>query len=332
MKEVLLLGGAGYIGSHIVIELLNESYHPVCFDDFSNSNPDVFERLRRITGKNITYYEGDSKSKRSLMSVFQKHNFDTVIHLAGGKDIGYSISNPLKHYRNELDILFNVLELCNSSKIKKIIFSSSGAVYGDQSSTQDDDLNFFAPKTPYGMCKLFSEYILRDIQLACHDMSIALLRYFNPVGAHSSHLLWDDSNFFMPILCKVASGERQELSIFGKDYATQDGTCVRDYTHVVDLATAHIAVLRGLETCQKCFTYDVGTGVGTSVLELVSVFERNNNVNIPFQVVAGREGEVPVSVGNAEKLKIDLGWKPRLTIDDMVRDSWEAYKMKKKIG
>jgi UDP-glucose 4-epimerase len=336
MKKLLVTGGAGYIGSHTVVELLDAGYEVVVYDNFSNSSPISLDRVFQITGKRVLLIEGDIRDKQKLDAAFSQHSFDGVVHFAGLKAVGESVEQPLRYYNNNV---FGSLQLFNSMSehdVKIIVFSSSATVYGDPVELPlHEKMLTGVPQNPYGMSKLMIENILSDLYASDDSWSIARLRYFNPVGAHSSGLIGEDpagipSNL-MPFITQTALGKRKVLSVFGGDYPTPDGSGVRDYIHVVDLAKGHLAAL------DKCFskhgvhTVNLGTGEGYSVLQMIQAFEKVNDVSVPYEIVERRAGDVAVCFADTQFAEEYLNWKAQLGLDEMCRDSWH-WQSKNPIG
>lgn len=330
MKNILVTGGAGYIGSHTAVELLESGYNVICIDNFSNSTEAVFENIQRITGKRFTWYEADVRDAVQLDSIMGAHHIDCVIHFAGYKAVGESVQKPLMYYQNNIDSTLILCERCLKHSINNIIFSSSATVYGRPQYLPLDEEHSLSATNPYGKCKLFIEHMLKDLHIAHSEMNIALLRYFNPVGAHSSYRLGESPrgipNNLMPYVCQTALGIREKLHIFGNDYNTVDGTGVRDFIHVVDLAKGHVAAVQKMATDPGCVVYNLGTGNGISVLELVHAFEKVNGIEVPYVIAPRRSGDVAECWADPGAAKRELGWKAQLTVEDMVRDSWEAQK------
>ena len=323
---ILVTGGAGYIGSHVAVELLNKGEEIIILDNFSNSKPEVLDRIKEITGKDFKFYEIDMTDKKALDKVFFKHHIDSVIHFAGLKAVGESVEKPIEYYSNNLISNLNLLELMKKYKCRKLVFSSSATVYGNPKEVpikEDADLS---TTNPYGATKLMMENILKDVAKADDSFRIVLLRYFNPIGAHESGLIGEDPegipNNLMPYITQVASGKLEMLNIFGNDYPTKDGTGVRDYIHVVDLAKGHLKALEKIELEKGLFIYNLGTGNGYSVLEIVNTFERVNNVQVPYRIVERREGDIAVCYADPSKAKDELHWEAKKSLEDMCRDSW----------
>lgn len=325
--SVLVTGGAGYIGSHTVVELLNEGYDVVVVDNYSNSKPEVLNRIKKITGKDFTFYEADLLDKKALDNIFSKESIDSVIHFAGYKAVGESVEKPVAYYHNNITGTLILLEVMQAHRVKNIVFSSSATVYGmNNPSPLKEDLPTSATN-PYGYTKVMIEQILRDVAVSDNEWNIALLRYFNPIGAHESGLIGEDPsgipNNLMPYITQVAVGKLAELSIFGNDYDTEDGTGVRDYIHVVDLSRGHLKALKSFDNNKGVGTYNLGTGVGYSVLDLVQNFQRANDILIPHKIVARRPGDVGVCYADATLAKEILSWTAEKSLADMCRDSWK---------
>jgi len=328
--DILVTGGAGYIGSHTVIELLNKVYNVVILDNYSNSKPEVLNRIKELSSKDFTFYEVDVIDKDALRTVFDKHDFEAVIHFAGYKAVGESVEKPLKYYKNNLVNTLSLIEVMDEFDVKRFVFSSSATVYGmDNEAPFTEDLPL-STTNPYGTTKLFAEQILIDHVKANPDWSVALLRYFNPIGAHPSGRIGEDPseipNNLMPYITQVAVGKLDQLSVFGDDYDTHDGTGVRDYIHVVDLAKGHIKAVEKLMDQTGAEAYNLGTGTGYSVLDLVNAFETANDVEIPYQVTERRAGDIAVGYADPTKAKEELGWEAEFGVEDMCRDSWNWQK------
>ena len=328
--SVLVTGGAGYIGSHTVVELLKAGQEVVIVDNYSNSKPEVLNRIKTITGKTPTFYEVDVLDREALDAVFSKEDIDSVIHFAGYKAVGESVAKPIEYYHNNITSSLVLCDVMRSYGVKKIVFSSSATVYGmNNVSPLTEDLPTSATN-PYGYTKVMIEQILQDVAVSDSDWSIALLRYFNPIGAHESGLIGEDPtgipNNLMPYITQVAVGKLPRLSVFGDDYNTPDGTGVRDYIHVVDLALGHIKALDKIKSTEGVGIFNLGTGVGYSVLDLVHNFEEANGVEIPYVIVDRRPGDVATCYSDATKAKEELGWTAQKTLVDMCRDSWNWQK------
>lgn len=324
--KILVTGGTGYIGSHTCCELLDNNYDVVIVDNLSNSKKDVVEKIEKITGKKLTFYENDICDKEALRKIFEKENIDAVIHFAGYKAVGESVQKPLLYYRNNLDSTLSLLEVMNEFNCKKLVFSSSATVYGSPEKlpiTEDFPLH---TTNPYGTTKLVIEGILQDLYKADNEWSIAILRYFNPIGAHKSSLIGENPNGIpnnlMPYIVKVANKELKELSIFGNDYNTKDGTGIRDYIHVVDLAKGHIKAIEKVLKDKGIDAYNLGTGNGYSVLELVNTFKKVNDVDVPYKIVSRRSGDIASCYASTNKALDLLGWSAELGIEDMCKDAY----------
>lgn len=331
--KILVTGGAGYIGSHTVVELLNENYEVVVIDDFSNSQPSVIDNIKKITGKDFTFFEGNVCDKELLLKIFKEQKVDAVIHFSGYKAVGESVEKPLMYYHNNLFSTITLLEVMDEVGCKNFVFSSSATVYGTPEKlpiTEDCSLSV---TNPYGRTKLMIEDILRDLNVSNSDWSIAILRYFNPIGAHQSGLIGEDPNGIpnnlMPYIVKVATGELEILNVFGNDYDTKDGTGVRDYIHVVDLAKGHIKAINKVMNSKGIDAYNLGTGHGYSVLDLVHTFEKVNHIHVNYQIVGRRPGDVASCYADPTYALKQLGWKAEKSLDDMCKDAY-YYVMKKK--
>ncbi|CYV27301.1 UDP-glucose 4-epimerase GalE [Streptococcus suis] len=324
--SILVTGGAGYIGSHTVVELLKLGKEVVIVDNLSNSSILVLDRIETITGKRPTFYELDVADKEALRQVFENENIEAAIHFAGYKAVGESVAKPIMYYENNIMSTLALVEVMAEFGVKKIVFSSSATVYGLNNPSPLVETMPTSATNPYGYTKVMLEQILRDVEVADKEWSIALLRYFNPIGAHESGLIGEDPagipNNLMPFIAQVAVGKRPELSVFGNDYDTVDGTGVRDYIHVIDLALGHIKALEKISTTAGVHTYNLGSGQGTSVLELVQAFEKVNGVPVPYKIVDRRPGDVATCYANADKALAELNWKTEKTIEDMCRDTW----------
>ncbi|MDY0346970.1 MAG: UDP-glucose 4-epimerase GalE [Acholeplasma sp.] len=326
--KILVSGGLGYIGSHTVVELLEKHHDVVIIDNLYNAQKETHDKITKIADKPSTFIQMDATDYNALKALCQLHHFDGIIHFAGYKAVGESVAKPLMYYYNNLLSTINLARVATELHIKKFIFSSSATVYGDGTSPFSEDMALLERTNPYGETKAMSERILTDASKANPDFNVTLLRYFNPVGAHKSGLIGEVPNGIpnnlMPYVTQVAKGIREKLSVFGNDYPTVDGTGVRDYIHVVDLAKGHVAAL--LSDKKGVNIYNLGTGKGTSVLELIHAFMTENNLNIPYQIVDRRPGDIAISYANAEKARKELQWEAKLTIEDMVRDAWHFEK------
>ena len=326
MSTILVTGGAGYIGSHTVLQLLEQNYQVVVVDNLCNSSKESLNRVFELTGKTCAFYPVDIRDKQALAEVFSNHDISSVIHFAGLKAVGESTQIPLHYYDNNISGTLTLCEVMKEHSVKSLVFSSSATVYGDPESVPILE-NFPTSATnPYGRSKLIIEEILKDLHTSDSSWKIVLLRYFNPVGAHPSGLIGEDPNGIpnnlMPFISQVAVGRRDKLSVFGDDYSTIDGTGVRDYIHVDDLARGHLAAISKLEVDSGLFTYNLGTGNGYSVLEMVRAFSRASNIDVPFEIVNRRPGDIAECYANASKAKAELGWEAKLSIEDMCRDAW----------
>ena len=325
--SILVTGGAGYIGSHTVVELLENDYDVVVVDNLSNSNATAMRRVQEITHRNFHFYQADVQDRVALENVFLQEDIEAVIHFAGYKAVGESVKKPIMYYSNNLESTLVLLETMRRHNVQKFIFSSSATVYGDPASVPiTEEFPLFATN-PYGRTKLMQEDILRDLPVSESNWKIILLRYFNPVGAHESGLIGEDPkgipNNLMPFISQVAIGRRDKLSIFGNDYDTPDGTGVRDYIHVVDLAKGHVAALKKLEEMPSgCDAINLGTGEGYSVLDIVKAFEKASNKEIPYEIVDRRPGDIAICYADTKKAKEVLSWEAKYGIDKMCEDTW----------
>lgn len=332
--NILVTGGCGYIGSHTCCELLNKGHNVIIIDNLSNSKKEVVNYIKEITGRDVTLYIGDVCDKDLLRKIFNENKIDSVIHFAGYKAVGESVKLPLKYYRNNLDSTLSLCEVMSQFDCKNLVFSSSATVYGIPKKLPIKEDFPLSTTNPYGTTKLMIERILKDLYTSDNTWHIALLRYFNPIGAHSSGLLGEDPNGIpnnlMPYIVKVATGELECLSIFGDDYDTKDGTGVRDYIHVVDLALGHIAAIEKINKEPGVYTYNLGTGVGYSVLDLVKTFIKVNNINVNYKIAPRRPGDIAECYADTTKASDELHWHATKTIEDMCRDSYN-FAIKNKI-
>ncbi len=324
--KVLVTGGAGYIGSHTVVVLVEAGYEVVIFDNFSNSSKESIKRVEKIVGKEVDVVEGDIREKSDLEKVFSTHKIDAVIHFAGLKAVGESVEQPLRYYDNNVSGTVTLCQVMAKHNCKSIIFSSSATVYGDPHTTPILE-NFPTSATnPYGRSKLFVEEILRDLYVSDSEWKVVLLRYFNPVGAHKSGTIGEDPNGIpnnlMPFIAQTAVGKREVLSVFGDDYDTADGTGVRDYIHVVDLAQGHVNALDRLKEFSEPMTINLGTGKGYSVLEMVKAFERASGKRVPYKIVERRAGDIATCFADPSYAKEVLGWEAKRGIEEMCEDAW----------
>ena len=332
MGKILITGGAGYIGSHTVVELLNINKEVVIIDNFSNSKKEVLDNIKKITNKDFKFYEINYLDREALEKVFEENDIDSVINFAGYKAVGESVQKPLEYYENNIGGAVILLETMKKYNVKKFVFSSSATVYGDPEVVPiTEESKIGGTTNPYGTTKLYIEQILQDLYKSDNTWDICILRYFNPVGAHSSGLIGEDPkgipNNLMPYITKVAAGILPELSIFGNDYDTKDGTGVRDYIHVVDLAKGHLLALDKLnKESNGIYIYNLGTGVGYSVLEMVEAFKKVNNVDVPYKIAPRRAGDIAACYADPTKAKKELGFETTKTLEDMCKDGWNFQK------
>ncbi len=326
---ILVTGGAGYIGSHTCVELLNTGKDIVIVDNFVNSKPEALNRIKKITGKDFKFYEVDLLNKKDLEKVFSENKIESTIHFAGLKAVGESVQKPLLYYHNNLTGTFNLLELMKKYEAKKIVFSSSATVYGMPKTVPIKEDFPLSTTNPYGSTKLMIEQILKDVYVADKSWSVVLLRYFNPIGAHESGLIGENPNGIpnnlMPYIAQVASGKLDHLNVFGNDYPTHDGTGVRDYIHVVDLAIGHLKALDKVKD-SGVFIYNLGTGKGYSVLDIVKAFEKASGVKVPYQIAPRRAGDIAECYADPTKAYEELGWKATKGIEEMCADTWRWQK------
>ncbi len=324
--NILLTGGAGYIGSHTCVTLSNAGYSYVIYDNFCNSSPSVIQRLEKILGKSITFVEGDIRNGELLQKTMQSYHIDGVIHFAGLKAVGESVEHPLNYYENNVHGVLSLLRAMLNLGLKNLVFSSSATVYGDPKYLPIDESHPLSPQNPYGQTKFQIERILEDIVKADPYWKIVILRYFNPAGAHESGLLGESPegtpNNLMPYIAKVASGKLSELKVFGDDYPTIDGTGVRDYMHVVDLAEGHLAALIYLMQMQGLEVFNLGTGHGSSVLEMIQSYEKASGKKIPYRVVSRRAGDIASCYASVDKAREVLGWSADRSLLDICKSSW----------
>ena len=327
--NVLVTGGAGFIGSHTVVELLEGGYGVVVIDNLSNANQESLRRVEKITGKSVAFYENDVRDEAALELIFTKHKIDWVIHFAGLKAVGESVQKPLEYYDNNLGSTLVLLQVMRKFGVKNIVFSSSATVYGEPERLPLDEGCRLSPTNPYGATKLMQEGILTDLWVSDHSWNVVLLRYFNPVGAHPSGLIGEDPkgipNNLMPYVAQVATGKLKRVGVFGNDYPTPDGTGVRDYIHVVDLARGHVAAIKALKE-GGVHIYNLGTGNGYSVLDMVKAFSKACGKELPYEILPRRAGDVPACYATSAKAEKDLNWKAQFDLDDMCRDQWNWQK------
>lgn len=325
-ETILVTGGAGYIGSHACIELLNNHQEVIVVDNLMNSKEESLKRIQKITDKKVTFYEMDLLNLNKLDEIFSTHSIDAIIHFAGLKAVGESNTIPLTYYDNNITSTLNILKMMTKHKVNNLVFSSSATVYGVPKCVPIQEDFETQATNPYGQTKLMIEVILTDIAKAHANLNIALLRYFNPVGAHESGLIGEDPNGIpnnlLPYISQVAVGKLEKLSVFGNDYDTKDGTGVRDFIHVFDLVTGHIKALDKLKTSPGLVTYNLGTGKGYSVLDMIHAFEKASGKKIPYQFSPRRQGDVPECYADPSLAAKELGWKAIKTIDDMCKDTW----------
>lgn len=332
--DILVTGGTGFIGSHTCVELLNAGYNVVIIDNLSNSKKEVVSYIEDITKKKVKFYENDVCDKDALDKIFNENDIKAIIHFAGYKAVGESVKKPIMYYRNNIDSTLSLIEVATKHNVKKIVFSSSATVYGSPKTLPiKEDFDLGPTTNPYGSTKLMIEGILRDLYTSDNDWSIALLRYFNPIGAHKSGLIGEDPkgipNNLMPYIIKVATGELECLSIFGDDYDTKDGTGVRDYIHVVDLAKGHVKAIEKVLKDKGCDAYNLGTGNGYSVLELVNTFMKVNDVKVNYKIVGRRDGDVAACYADPTYAYEKLGWKAEKEIEEMCKDAYNFIKKDK---
>jgi len=335
MAKILVTGGAGYIGSHTCVELLNAGHEVVVLDNLCNSSSESLSRVEKLTQKSLTFIEGDIRDSQLLDQVFQQQSIDAVIHFAGLKAVGESQQIPLAYFDNNIAGSISLVQAMQHAQVFKLVFSSSATVYGeDNPSPLNEEMPTGMPTNNYGYTKLIVEQLLEKLCIADERWSIALLRYFNPVGAHKSGQIGEDPqgipNNLMPYVTQVAVGRREKLSIFGHDYDTVDGTGVRDYIHVVDLASAHLCALNNRLVSQGCRAWNIGTGNGISVLQVKNTFEQVNGVAVPFELVPRREGDVATCFADNARAVKELGWTPEYGLEDMLADSWKWQKQNPK--
>ena len=330
METILVTGGAGYIGSHTCVELLNSGYDVVVFDNLYNASKESLRRVEKITGKKVKFYEADMRNKAVMEKIFAENKIDAVIHFAGLKAVGESVQKPLMYYDNNISGTLVLLEVMGKAGCKKIVFSSSATVYGDPERLPIDEECRLSVTNPYGSTKLMLENIMRDLHVADNSWNIILLRYFNPVGAHESGLIGENPrgipNNLTPYIAQVAGGKLKEINVFGNDYPTPDGTGVRDYIHVVDLAKGHIAALDKVRT-SGVHVYNLGTGNGYSVLDVIHAFEKACGKKLPYKICPSRAGDIASCYARADKALKELGWKAELGIEEMCASLWKWQTM-----
>ncbi len=324
--SILVTGGAGYIGSHTCVRLLDAGYQIIVIDNLCNSNLEAIRRIKEITGRDFRFYKEDLRSEKALDGIFKENEIDSAIHFAGLKAVGESVAQPLRYYENNLISTLNLLRTMDKYSVKKLVFSSSATVYGDPHAVPITEDFPLSATNPYGMTKLMIENILKDLYRADKGWGIALLRYFNPVGAHESGLIGEDPsgipNNLMPYIAQVSIGKLEKLKVFGNDYPTKDGTGVRDYIHVVDLAEGHLSALRKLEEKSGLHIYNLGTGSGYSVLEMVKAFAEASGRPVPYEIAARRPGDIAACYADPKKAEKELSWKATRSLEEMCRDTW----------
>lgn len=328
---VLVTGGAGYIGSHTCVELMNAGFDVVIVDNFYNCKKSSIDRIKALVGRDFPYYECDIRDREGLDKIFKTEKIDSVIHFAGLKAVGESVQKPLEYFDNNITGTLVLLDVMRKNGCKKIVFSSSATVYGTKNiSPLTEDMEIGGVTNPYGRTKYMIECILQDLYVSDKDWSICLLRYFNPIGAHKSGTMGEAPNGIpnnlMPYITQVAIGKRDHLSVFGNDYDTPDGTCVRDYIHVVDLALGHVKAVQKVEGEKGVFIYNLGTGKGYSVLDVVNAFKKASGIDIKYEIVARRAGDLAVCYSDPSKAYKELGWKAERDIEEMCEDSWRWQK------
>ena len=335
MAKILVTGGAGYIGTHTCVELLNAGFEIVVLDNFSNSKPEALENVKKITGKEIKLYEGNMIDRNILEKIFTENEIDAVIDFAAYKAVGESVQKPVEYYTNNVSTVLVLLDEMKKHNVKTLVFSSSATVYGDPEFVPiTEECRVGGTTNPYGTSKLMVEQILQDLYKSDNEWNIAILRYFNPIGAHESGLIGESPNGIpanlMPYITRVAAGKLQELSIFGNDYNTKDGTGVRDYIHVVDLAKGHVKALERLNKDKSgMHIYNLGTGTGYSVLDMVKAFEKANGIAIPYKIAPRRAGDIAQCYSDPKKAKEELGFVATKTLEDMCKDAWNFEKNNK---
>ncbi|MBE7063447.1 MAG: UDP-glucose 4-epimerase GalE [Clostridia bacterium] len=333
MKKILVTGGAGYIGSHTAVELLLAGKEIVIVDNFCNSKPEAIDNIKKITGKDFAFYEADLRNRTAIEKIFCENEIDCVIHFAGLKAVGESVAMPLEYYHNNLVSTLILCQVMAEKNVKKLVFSSSATVYGDPHTVPIVEDFPLHTTNPYGTTKLMIEQILKDIYVSDSEWGIVILRYFNPIGANKSGIIGEDPNGIpnnlLPYVAKVAAGELPHLNVFGDDYPTVDGTGVRDYIHVVDLSLGHVCAVDKIKLESGVFTYNLGTGNGYSVLQLVKAFEKASGRPVPYKIVERRPGDIAACYANPEKAKAELGWSAQYGIDEMCSDAWRFVAKKK---
>ncbi len=330
MKKILVTGGAGYIGSHTCVELLKNGYEVVVIDNLCNSMKEAIKRVEKIAGKNIVFYDSDIRDKQCLKNIFSQNKIDAVLHFAGLKSVGESCKKPLEYYDSNVYGTIVLCEIMKEFGVKNLVFSSSATVYGENTVPYNETMSRGRITNPYGKTKAMIEEILEDLQKSDNDFNISILRYFNPIGAHESGLIGENPvgvpNNIMPYISQVACGKLSKLTVFGNDYDTKDGTCIRDYIHVVDLAKGHIKALKRLFEKGGISKYNLGTGKGYSVLELIEAFEKASGVKVKYEFGKRRSGDIAMCYASVEKAKEELDWEAEYGIIKMCEDSWNWQK------
>lgn len=324
--SILVTGGAGYIGSHTCVELLNAGYDLVVFDNFINSKPEVLDKIKQITNRDFKFYEADLLDRKAMERIFDENHIEAVVHFAGLKAVGESVEVPLRYYYNNVSGTIILCEVMTKFNVRKMVFSSSATVYGNPKTVPITEDFPLSTTNPYGSTKLMIENILRDLYTSDNEWSIALLRYFNPIGAHKSGLIGEDPNGIpnnlMPYITRVAAGRLEILSVYGNDYPTRDGTGVRDYIHVVDLSLGHLKALEKIMNNKGVQAYNLGTGNGHSVLEVINTFEKSTGKKVNYKIAPRRAGDIAECYADPTKAKIELGWKAGRKLKEMCADSW----------
>lgn len=335
-KNILVTGGAGYIGSHTVVELINEGFNPIILDDFRNANPDVIQRIEKITNKKLTFIPKACQDEAELNQAFEKYSFWGIIHFAADKAVGESVEDPLKYFDNNMGGLTAILKAVDKFQVNNFVFSSSCTVYGEPDLIPVTESSPTSFASPYGFTKLTNEQMLEQYSNSNPKFRVVLLRYFNPVGAHESGLIGEEPEMptnLLPFLTQTAAGYRESLTVFGDDYDTPDGTCIRDYIHVIDLANAHVAALNYLadQNNPSFDVFNIGTGTGTSVKEMISYFVSNFDASLNWEIGTRRAGDIPVIYANVEKANIKLKWSSKYTVQDAIKSAWNFELNRKKI-
>jgi len=326
LKDILVTGGAGYIGSHTCVELINSGFNVTIIDNLSNSSYEVINRIKKITGNSVEFRKIDIRDYSSVLSILKEKSYYCVVHFAGLKAVAESVSNPIEYYDNNVYGTLSLLKAMLESGVNRIVFSSSATVYGEPHAVPITEDFPTKPVNPYGRTKLFIEEILRDIVISNPDFKAVILRYFNPIGAHESGMIGESPkgipNNLMPYITQVAIGKMKELNVFGNDYPTKDGTGIRDYIHVVDLAIGHVASIKNMENLKSLEVFNLGTGKGYSVFDIIKTFEKESSVKIQYKICPRRQGDIAICYADPSKARELLGWQAKRDLDDMCRDSW----------